>query len=221
MSKDLKGEVTKEITKDITKDITNEVSKEIADEVCKESILTLPNAITSVRLIGAVLLLFTAPFSLAFYIVYSVCGFTDLIDGTVARMTNGETRFGAKLDSIADLTFYTVMMIRILPRLIKILPLWVWYGIGLCVFLRIVTYTMAGIKFKSFASMHTYMNKISSGSMFFLPYILSTKFDVGYSKIVCIAFFIAAVEEFVMHLISKEYNPDVKTIFQLVGKKTA
>ena len=45
----------------------------------------IANILTGGRILGSILLLFFPAFSLAFYIVYLLCGFSDMIDGTVAR----------------------------------------------------------------------------------------------------------------------------------------
>ena len=38
-----------------------------------------------------------------------------MIDGAVARKTGTDSEFGAKLDTIADIVFTAVCMIKILP----------------------------------------------------------------------------------------------------------
>lgn len=71
--------------------------------------------------------LFFLPLSSAwFYILYLFCGFTDMIDGKVARKTGAVSRLGARLDTAADLLFLFVCLIKILP-LLHVLPC---YGDG-------------------------------------------------------------------------------------------
>ena len=48
----------------------------------------LANAITSLRIIGSAVLLFFGVPSLPLYITYLLCGFSDMIDGAIARKTN-------------------------------------------------------------------------------------------------------------------------------------
>ena len=57
----------------------------------------LANILTGFRILGSMLLLFIPVFSAVFYSVYLLCGFSDMIDGTVARMTGSASRFGEKL----------------------------------------------------------------------------------------------------------------------------
>ena len=65
----------------------------------------IANIITGCRIFGSTLLLFFPAFSLSFYITYTLCGFSDMIDGTIARKTNSTYKFGSQLDTIADLTY--------------------------------------------------------------------------------------------------------------------
>ena len=71
-----------------------------------KKLLTLPNFLTALRIAGAACLLFITPLSPAFFIVYTFCGISDVLDGVIARASHSTTEFGAKLDSAADLLFY-------------------------------------------------------------------------------------------------------------------
>lgn len=82
------------------------------------------NIITMCRILGSVLLLFVPAFSKAFYGIYLLCGFSDMIDGTIARKTNSAGELGAKIDTAADLAFVTAAMIQILPAIQ--IPQWLW-----------------------------------------------------------------------------------------------
>ena len=73
----------------------------------------IPNIITAVRIIGAAVLLFVEPLVVPFYVIYTLCGLSDAIDGFVARLIGAESALGAKLDSVADLMFYAVMLIHL------------------------------------------------------------------------------------------------------------
>ena len=75
------------------------------------------NIVTSTRIIGTLCLIPFETYSLPFYIFYIWCGVSDVIDGFIARTTHTVSRLGSILDTISDLTLYTVMMIKILPDL--------------------------------------------------------------------------------------------------------
>lgn len=89
----------------------------------------LANYMTASRILAAFCLLFTAPFSVAFYGFYIYCGLSDMADGAVARKTHTESRTGAYLDSVADLIFVAVCLVRLLPVLAVLRWLWVWMAV--------------------------------------------------------------------------------------------
>ena len=76
----------------------------------------LANMITGLRIIGSLTLLFFDVPSLPFYITYLLCGFSDMIDGAIARKTNAVSSFGSKLDTVADIVFMVVCAVKLLPR---------------------------------------------------------------------------------------------------------
>lgn len=157
---------------------------------------------------------FTEPLSAVFYVFYSVCGISDALDGTIARATGTASRFGAKLDSVADLLFYSVMLFKILPILWEALPVTIWYVVGLVLLVRLLAYLTAAVKYKCFASMHTWLNKLTGLVLFLVPYVLLTKMAVGYCVMVCCVALLASAEELLMHLSRAAYDPDIKTIFK-------
>ena len=85
-------------------------------------IKNLANIITGSRIAGAVFMLFTAPFSLLFFICYTFCGFTDILDGMASRITHSESRAGAALDSLADLIFLLSVSVKTFPILLTAIP---------------------------------------------------------------------------------------------------
>ena len=77
-------------------------------------IKNVANILTGFRILGSILLFFFPVFSEAFYGIYLLCGFSDMIDGTIARKTNSTSEFGSKLDTVADLVFVAVSLIKLL-----------------------------------------------------------------------------------------------------------
>lgn len=177
------------------------------------------NILTSVRIFGAVILLFIEPFSSAFFVLYTVCGITDAFDGWVARRFNNESLFGAKLDSVADLLFYSSALIKIIPSFFGILPMPIWIFTAVILFIRLVSYLTALIKFHRFPSLHTYGNKLTGVILFFLPYLIYSKRIIEICAFICIIAGISSTEELFIHIISSEYDPNRKTIIGCVGKK--
>ncbi len=166
----------------------------------KEKLKNLPNFITALRIAGTLSLLFTKPLTLWFYIIYFFTGLTDVLDGFVARKLNLTSTFGAKLDSIADLIFYTVMFIMIMPALIELLPVSLWCCVAIVVLLRLSAYITAGIKLHKFAATHSVLNKATGACIFAIPLILTLPFAVTICWIVCAVSGLASATELVQYL---------------------
>ncbi len=172
----------------------------------------IPNLITTIRIIGSFCLLFVQPLGKAFYIIYSISGLSDALDGYVARKTNSISELGSKLDSIADLCFYIMMILRIFPVLFEKLPIWIWYMVLTVAVLRIASYTVSAVKFRKFASLHTYLNKFSTLMIFFVPFIINLDMLPVYCTVICTAGIVSSIEELVIHLVRKEYRSGADTV---------
>ena len=73
------------------------------------------NSITLIRILCSIAILFCPVFSVAFYALYIAAGLSDMMDGWVARRTHTASAFGAKLDTVADVIFVIVCLIKLLP----------------------------------------------------------------------------------------------------------
>jgi CDP-diacylglycerol--glycerol-3-phosphate 3-phosphatidyltransferase len=142
---------------------------------------------------GSVLLLFFPAFSAEFYIIYILCGLSDMIDGTVARKTNSADTLGAKLDTAADLVFVAVSLIKMLPTLH--IPRWSWFWGGAIAMVRLGNIIWGYACEKQFISLHTFMNKITGLLLFLLPFTLPFV-ELKYSAAaVCSIATLAAMQE--------------------------
>ena len=173
------------------------------------------DAVTILRMVGTLCLAFVQPESLWFFAVYTITGLTDVLDGWLARKTGTESDFGAKLDNIADLLFYTVVLLRLFPVMWEAFPVQIWYAVAGILLVRLAAYFIAAIKYRRYASLHTRLNKLTGGAIFLLPYILAISTGVAYSWVVCVLAYAASLEELAIHLRQKRYCADVKSILQL------
>ena len=177
----------------------------------------LPNFITCLRLVGAICMLFTKALSTAFFVLYTVCGISDLIDGWLARKTGNTSEFGAKLDSIADLSFNAIMVLKTFPTLWKTLPIGIWITVGAIFAVRIVSYALVAIRNHSFSSLHTYMNKLTGFAVFTIPFYIKFKHATLFAIIGCIVAAVATLEELIIHLLNKD--GECKTLLTLKFSK--
>lgn len=153
----------------------------------------MANIITSCRILCSIILLFFPAFSPAFYILYLTAGFTDMIDGTVARKTNTVSAFGSKLDTVADAVFVVTCLIKLLP--VMDIPLWLWIWIVIISGIKIINVVSGFICRKNFVAEHTVMNKVTGVLLFLL--VLTLKFiELKYSAVaVCAIATFAAIQE--------------------------
>ena len=169
--------------------------------------MNIANVITFIRIIGTLVLVWMIPFSKKFFYVYTFTGITDALDGFCARKFKCASELGAKLDSVADLVFYSVMMLKILPVLYDILPRWIWLMVAAVVFLRVISYSVTAFKTHRFMSNHTYLNKLTGICVFLIPYIVHfTHFDTGFSILACIVAALAAVQELAYSIRLKKFS---------------
>ena len=187
-----------------------------------EQKINLPNLLTMLRILSTVCLMLFPPHSLWFISIYTLAGITDVLDGYIARKTGKTTDFGAKLDSAADLFFYAVMLLRIFPVLWEMLPWQIWLLVGAVLVVRLSAYGIAAVKYRCFAARHTWLNKATGFMVFVIPYMLPSPVGVAFCWAVGIVAMLASAEELVLHLITKTYDPRVKSIFSRLkpGQKT-
>ena len=156
-------------------------------------IKNVANILTGFRILGSILLLFFPVFSEVFYSIYIFCGFTDMIDGTIARKTNSTSEFGSKLDTVADLVFVAVSLIKLLSAIP--IPEWLWIWVSVIVIIKFGNIIWGYVSRKKFISLHTTMNRVTGLLLFLLPLTLSFM-ELKYSSlVVCSIATFAAIQE--------------------------
>ena len=128
---------------------------------------SMANLITSVRILCALILVAAPIFSPVFYVFYLLGGVSDLLDGFVARRLGKETKFGARLDTAADILFFVIALIKFLPAVKIPMFLLVWV---VCIALVKFANLACGFAIhRRLVSEHTVMNKICGGLLFAIP----------------------------------------------------
>ncbi|MGZ4596559.1 MAG: CDP-alcohol phosphatidyltransferase family protein [Actinomycetes bacterium] len=89
-----------------------------------DRVLTLPNALSALRLVGVPFFLWLVlnEYDAAAVIVLMVSGFTDWLDGKIARKWNQTSRVGQLLDPAADRLYILATLIGLTAR--GVVPLW-------------------------------------------------------------------------------------------------
>ncbi len=170
----------------------------------------LANYISITRIILVLIIAFLEPRSFLFYLIYTISGISDIMDGYIARKTNSTSKLGEKLDSAADF----IMVAVLVPVFYTILNpgtfilLWV-IVIGI---IRVMSLLIVWVKYKTFGMLHTYGNKITGLILFLIPllFIIVPKDILMY--FVCSLASVSALEELGINLLSKELCANKKSI---------
>ena len=153
----------------------------------------MANIITSCRVLCSMLLLFFSMTSIPFYVLYLLCGLSDVLDGIVARKTNTVSSLGAKLDTFADSIFVAILLIKIWLEMD--VPMWLWIWIVVIAGIKIVNVIGGYVFAKRFIVEHTILNKITGVLLFLLPLTLFWV-ELKYSAmVVCVVATISAIQE--------------------------
>ena len=153
----------------------------------------MANFITCIRIVISAALLFCPALSPAFYALYLAAGFSDMIDGAVARKTGTVSELGSRLDTIADVVFTAVCLIKLLPVLD--IPAWLYTWIAVIAVIKLLNIAVGYLKQKQFPAVHSVLNKVTGALLFLFPLTL-TWIDLRYSAAaVCAVAAVAAVYE--------------------------
>ena len=173
----------------------------------------LPNTITFTRFIFALLVAFSEPLSMLFWVFYSLALATDIIDGPIARKLEVNTNFGSTLDTIADLFLVICLIVCIFP--ILEISTRSYILIGIVFLLKGISIIYAYTKFKKVVSYHTYFIKFSAVVIFAFP-VWIFLFDENLVILVLATLQIAVyIEELFITRISDKPDANAKSVFHI------
>ncbi len=130
----------------------------------------IPNIITLSRIPMAMALPFVQSSPAIFWTLYLLCGLSDVLDGALARATGTVSRFGERLDTIADIIFVAVWIALFIPAMNVGRWLWIWTGI--IALIKVVNVISGFAMKKGFVAKHTLANKATGILLFLLPMII-------------------------------------------------
>jgi CDP-diacylglycerol--glycerol-3-phosphate 3-phosphatidyltransferase len=141
----------------------------------------------------SIILLIPETFSIAFDSIYIYCGISDMLDGYIARKSINESEIGARLDSIADIMFVIVAMIKILPVLNLSKGIIIW--IGMIALIKAINVICSYICYKKLVLPHTIANKITGFILFIAPFMIVNTNPLLFEIIICSVATFAAIQE--------------------------
>lgn len=169
----------------------------------------IPNIITIFRILASLLIPFAA--DSLFFPLYFFAGLTDILDGWLARKMNWTSAFGILLDSIADLIFFIVVVVKIILT-IK-LPAFVLWGTLVVVIIRCTTYLIGFFRFQQFASLHTDLNKLTGLLLFLAPVILLILPINPFGIVLLLCGILSSIEELLIVSTTQKLDKNCTTFF--------
>ena len=164
----------------------------------------LPNIITLLRIAGSLGLLLCDVAGVVFWIIYGLCGISDIADGWVARKLKCVSKTGALLDSVADICFVACCAWKLLP--ILDLPQWLWLWAGVIVAIKVVNQISALVMYGHCCFPHTTANKIT-GFLLFIAVPMTFKSIIPIAIVAAIATFAAIHERIYINKTHPSFPP--------------
>lgn len=178
----------------------------------------IPNAITISRILMVGMLIFIAPLSTVSFVIFLIAGFTDMIDGTIARnIKDARSNLGAELDSMADMFMVIVAIFFIMPAM-DIWPV-LWYCIIVALIFKLMSAVPGIIKHRKVFFLHTLSNKVLALILFAaipIYFIFGGNMAVNiYVVCAIVAVFIITFEEMVIISTLDYPHKDIKGFWQV------
>jgi CDP-diacylglycerol--glycerol-3-phosphate 3-phosphatidyltransferase len=175
---------------------------------------TLPSVLSAIRLLFSPVLIPLAWADLQYWCLglFVVLLLTDWLDGKLAIALNQRTVFGARLDTVADVTFYACVLVAVSVLKWEIAAAeapWILAAVGS----YIVSFAASMIKFHRMPSYHTYLAK----SSWLLVSIAIISMFAGWSvwplRMAMAAVFVTNVEAILITLTLKEKRVNVPSLW--------
>ena len=145
------------------------------------------------RIVLCLPLLMVDTMTVPFWVLYLIAGLTDMLDGFLARQWGVESRFGARLDSLADFVFVLAVGYKLFPWLK--LPTALWMMIALIAMVKVINAISSFVVKHRIAFLHTKANKLTGFLLFIGMMAIGQSYFVPVAwAMACIALF-AAIQE--------------------------
>ena len=161
------------------------------DEELEE--MNLPNLLSASRIVLCLPLLLVDAMTVPFWVLYVIAGTTDMLDGFLARRWGVESKFGARLDSLADFVFVLAVGYKLFPWLK--LPTALWMMIGFIALVKVSNALSSYVVKHKIAFLHTKANKLTGFLLFIGMMAIGQSYFIPVAWVIaCFALF-AAIQE--------------------------
>ena len=153
----------------------------------------IPNILSVSRIVLGLPLLLVEVMTMPFWVLYVIAGMTDMLDGFLARRWGVESKFGARLDSLADFVYVLTVGYKLFPWLK--LPASLWMMIGFIALVKVSNALSSYVVKHKIAFLHTKANKLTGFLLFIGMMTIGQSYFVPVAWVIaCIALF-AAIQE--------------------------
>ena len=153
----------------------------------------IPDLLSMSRIVLCLPLLLVDAMTVPFWVLYLIAGLTDMLDGFLARRWGVESKFGARLYSLADFVFVLTVGYKFFP-LLK-LPATLWMMIGLIALVKTVNAISSYVVKHKIEFLHTKVNKLTGFLLFIGMMTVGQSYFIPVAWVIaCIALF-AAIQE--------------------------
>lgn len=178
------------------------------------SLINVPNALCAIRFVGSFVLVgvAVAEATNVFVPLLAFLLMTDWIDGKLAILLQQQTKFGAKFDTVADVSLYTSLLFGLLwLKSADLADQWPWMGVAAASYALSVLASL--MKFGVFPSYHTRAAK----TCWFLVSVASMALFAGWStwpiRVAVIAVTATNLEATAMTLVLNSPHVDLPSIY--------
>ena len=153
----------------------------------------IPDLLSMSRIVLCLPLLLVDAMTVPFWVLYLIAGLTDMLDGFLARRWGVESKFGARLDSLADFVFVLAVGYKLFPWLK--LPTALWILIGIIALVKVSNAVNSYVVEHRIQFQHTKANKLTGFLLFIGMMAIGQSYFVPVAWVIaCIALF-AAIHE--------------------------
>lgn len=209
-------------------DPTIDKTRSAEDDPSRRSVFNVPNLFSAIRFVGSLVLigLTWAKLGQTYLLAWIVfLLFTDWVDGKLAIMLKEQTKFGAKLDSVADATFYgSVLLVTFWLKGDFLRQESPWLFAALAAYA--INMLVAFAKFHRFAAYHTRSAK--TGWLLFSIAIIAifTDWSRWPLRVAAVGVLLTNLEETAITFVLRKPHVDVPSLYHALRirrerKKTA
>jgi CDP-diacylglycerol--glycerol-3-phosphate 3-phosphatidyltransferase len=179
----------------------------------------IPNILSLSRIPLSIAMIFLTKSPNVFIGFYAVAGIVDVLDGMLARRFHWESKLGAKLDSVGDVTFLVCAVLAAFVALrghLEFRP-YIYAVAGVIAAIRVDNLIITKVKFRQWGTIHNLFAKYAAVPIFF---VIPLGIKLGkvpnplLLAMLCVIV-LASLEETWMLFVMKVYDMNMISIYHL------